>query len=126
MANVKTRDHKLVLVVDDDPDVRESLSQLLDAKGYPTVQAENGQRALEILKETPHLPCLIVLDLAMPIMDGYAFLRLRAQDPALRDLPVVITSANLRAEAALKEKIQGYLVKPVNIDRLIELIDQHC
>ena len=79
MANVKTIDHKLVLLVDDDRHVRESMSQLLDAKGYSTVQAENGQKALEILKETPHLPCLIVLDLAMPVMDGYRFLRLRAQ-----------------------------------------------
>jgi CheY-like chemotaxis protein len=125
MPNVKTTDHPLVLVVDDDPDVRNSISQLLDAKRYSTIQAENGQKALEILKATPSVPCLIVLDLVMPVMDGYQFLSLRAQDPTLRDIPVVVISGNSRAGATLKE-IDAYLTKPVNIDRLIDVIDQHC
>jgi len=125
MPNVKKIDHPLVLVVDDDRDARDSISQLLAAKGYSTVQAENGQQALNILKATPHLPCLIVLDLVMPVMDGYRFLTLRAEDPTLRDIPVVVTSANPQAGATLKE-IDAYLTKPVNIDRLIDVIDQHC
>jgi CheY-like chemotaxis protein len=125
MPNVKTRDPSLMLVVDDDPDVRGSVSQLLDTKGYSTVQAENGQKALDILKTTPHLPCLIILDLAMPVMNGYQFLALRAQDPTLRDIPVVIISGNSQAGATLKE-IDAYLTKPINVDRLIDVIDQHC
>jgi len=78
MPNVKTIDQPLVLVVDDDSDVRDSISQLLDAKGYSIIQAENGQKALNILKSTSRIPCLIVLDLVMPVMDGYRFLTLRA------------------------------------------------
>src|ERR1700730_13811531 len=81
MPNSKLTDEKLVLLVDDDPLGRESLSELLDAKGYSVLEAENGQTALEVLKKTPHFPCLIVLDLAMPVMDGREFLKLRAVRP---------------------------------------------
>ena len=79
MSTDKQADEKLLLVVDDDSSVRESMSALLDANGYSVQQAENGQRALELLKKMPHLPCLIVLDLAMPVMDGRGFLKLRAE-----------------------------------------------
>ena len=69
------------------------MSELLDVKGYSVVQAENGQKALDILTKTPNLPCLVGLYLAMPVM-GYGFLRLLAQDPTIRDIPVVIVSGN--------------------------------
>jgi two-component system, OmpR family, response regulator CpxR len=125
MPNVRTIDQPLVLVVDDDSDVRDSISQLLDAKGYSIIQAENGQKALNILKSTSRIPCLIVLDLVMPVMDGYRFLTLRAQTPTLRNIPVVVTSANPQAGATLTD-IDTYLTKPVNVDHLIDVIDQHC
>lgn len=126
MPSVKAiDDERLVLVVDDDPDVRESISELLDTAGYSTVQAANGQKALEILKDAPRLPCLVVLDLAMPIIDGYRFLRLRAQDPTLRKIPVVVTSATPPAGPVLKE-IDSYLAKPVDVDLLMYTIERHC
>ena len=95
MPNSKLTDEKLVLLVDDDPLGRESLSELLDAKGYSVLEAENGETALEVLKKTPYFPCLIVLDLTMPVMDGREFLKLRAVDPILRDIPVVVVSGNM-------------------------------
>lgn len=61
----------------------------------------------------------------MPIMDGRGFLKRRAHDPALRDIPVVIVSANSQSGVPL-QGIDGYFRKPVNVDRLIEVIDQHC
>jgi len=70
-----------VLLVDDDRDIRETLSELLDASGYAVLQAENGQIALDVLKTTPRFPCVVVLDLSMPVLDGREFLRLRASDP---------------------------------------------
>jgi CheY-like chemotaxis protein len=118
------RDEKFVLVVDDDTCTRESLSELLDTKGYTVLQAENGQIALDVLKKMPHCPCLIVLDLAMPVMDGRGFLKQRALDPILRDIPVVVVSGNV-CEVPL-EGIDAYLCKPVKVERLIEVIDQHC
>ena len=125
MCHANSSDEKLVLVVDDDTSVRESMSELLNPKGYLVLQADNGQTALDLLKKTPHFPCLIVLDLAMPVMDGRRFLELRAQDPFLRDIPVVVVSGNQPASQPI-EGIDGYLRKPVNVDRLIDVIEQHC
>ena len=87
MSLGKQLDEKLLLVVDDDSSVRESMSALLDANGYSVQQAENGQRALDLLKTMPHLPGLIVLDLTMPVLDGRGFLKRRAGDPILREIP---------------------------------------
>jgi CheY-like chemotaxis protein len=125
MSTDKQADEKLLLVVDDDSSVRESMSALLDANGYSVQQAENGQRALELLKKMPHLPCLIVLDLAMPVMDGRGFLKLRAADPILQDIPVIVVSGNPSTGKRI-EGIDAYLRKPVEVDRLMQVIDQHC
>ena len=114
----------MVLVVDDDPGIRESMSDLLHKKGYSVLQAENGQRALDVLKTTPQFLCLIVLDMAMPIVDGRVFLKRRAHDAALRDIPVVVVSGS--SQTGPLPGIGGYFRKPVNVDRLIEVIDQHC
>jgi len=92
MVSARPIDERLVLVVDDDPGIRESLTDLLHTK---------------------------------PIMDGRGFLQRRAHDPALRNIPVVVVSANLQSGAPLQE-IDGYFRKPVNVDRLIEVIDQQC
>jgi CheY-like chemotaxis protein len=125
MFNDKSNDEKLVLIVDDDPSVRASMSELLDAKGYAVLQAENGQKALDLLKKTPHFPCLVLLDLAMPIMDGRRFLELRDLDPILRDIRVVVVSGSPLSLERLKG-IDAYLRKPVNVDHLIAVIEQHC
>jgi len=124
-VKAKHTDERLVLVVDDDSGNRETMSELLDNKGYSVLQAENGQKALDILKHVSILPCLVVLDMAMPIMDGRGFLRRRAHDPDLRDIPVVVVSGSSQKGAPL-QGIEGYFRKPVNVERLIEVIDQHC
>jgi CheY-like chemotaxis protein len=122
--HVQSSPEKFVLLVDDDIDVREGFSDLLQAKSYTVLQAENGQKALEVLKKNPRLPCLVVLDLSMPVMDGRGFLKLCASDPILRDIPVVVVSGNMESGAPL-EGIVAYLRKPVNVDCLLEIIDQH-
>lgn len=118
-------DEKLVLVVDDDSSARQVLCKLLDARGYSALQAENGQTAIQLLKKMPHLPCWIVLDLAMPVMDGAGFLNVRAQDPILRNIPVIVVSGNMRSDKSLNG-IDAYLCKPVNVSRLLEILDQRC
>jgi CheY-like chemotaxis protein len=122
MWNVKPIDEKLVLVVDDDQSARESLSRLLDLEGYSVLEAANGQKALDVLKKAAHFPCLILLDLAMPIMDGRGFLKLRAKDPMLRQIPVVVVSANPPSGEPLNG-IDAYLQKPVSFDRIIAIVD---
>ena len=94
MRNGKPANGKLVLVVDDDCSMRECLSALLQVEGYSVLEAENGQTALEVLEKPPYLPCMILLDLAMPVMNGREFLKLRAKDPVLRKIPVVVVSGN--------------------------------
>jgi CheY-like chemotaxis protein len=125
MWHAKLDDEKLVLVVDDDSSTREGLCKLLNSRGYSALQAQDGQTALQLLKRMPHFPCLVVLDLAMPVMDGAGFLNARAHDPILRDIPVVIVSGNMRSAKSF-DGIDAYLCKPVNIDRLLEVIDQRC
>jgi CheY-like chemotaxis protein len=120
----RTIDEEAVLLVDDDPDIRESLSELLDANGYEVPQAENGQIALDVLKKTPRFPCVVVLDLSMPVLDGREFLKLRASDPILRGIPVVVVSGSNQPDEPL-EGIDEFLRKPVKIERLMEIIDQY-
>ena len=81
-----------VLIVDDDPVARKALALVFEHQGYPVVQAANGQEALKRLRDGPP-PGLILLDLMMPIMDGWEFLQRQKQDPALAGIPVVIISA---------------------------------
>jgi CheY-like chemotaxis protein len=120
----RTIDEEAVLLVDDDPDIRESLSELLDANGYEVLQAENGQIALDVLKKSPRFPCVVVLDLSMPVLDGREFLKLRASDPILRGIPVVVVSGSNQPDEPL-EGIDEFLRKPVKIERLMEIIDQY-
>jgi CheY-like chemotaxis protein len=122
MRNGKPVSEKLVLVVDDDSSVRESLSSLLAAEGYSVMKAENGLDALAELKGAPHFPFVILLDLAMPVMDGRRFLQLRAADPMLRRIPVVVISGNPSSGEPL-DGIDTYLRKPVEVDRLMKVIN---
>src|ERR1700689_99389 len=122
MRTDKSISRKLVLVVDDDRHVRESLSDLLAAEGYSVLEAENGQTALAVMKGAPQFPGVILLDLVMPVMDGRQFLRLRAEDPALRQIPVVVISGSPRSGEPL-DGIDSYMSKPVDVDRLLEAIN---
>jgi CheY-like chemotaxis protein len=117
--------NETVLVVDDDPEIRESLTELLDQKGYSVLQAENGRKALDVLKEVQRSPCMVVLDLAMPVLDGHEFLRHRAVDPVLRHIPVVVVSANPEPMRPI-DGIEAYLQKPLEPDRLFEIIRRAC
>lgn len=113
-----------ILIVEDDADIRDTLQHLLEASGYRAAPASNGQVALELL-ETIGRPCLILLDLMMPVMDGWAFLSALEQDDALADVPIVIVSAYTDKVASL-ERAQQILKKPVDIHALMEVVRQHC
>jgi CheY-like chemotaxis protein len=117
----KPVDHKLVLVVDDDRDVREPLSNLLTMQGYSVLEAENGQKALALLEGGSHFPRVILLDLAMPVTDGRGFLEVRAAEPILRHIPVIVISGNARPTESLYG-IDTYLRKPMNVERLLAVV----
>jgi CheY-like chemotaxis protein len=125
MENGKSINEKLVLVVDDDLLARRFLSRLLNVEGYSVLEAENGQKALEVLEQTTHAPCMILLDLAMPVLDGHGFLRIRAKDPALRQIPVAVVSGNVQRGEPLNG-IDAILEKPVSRTRLMAVVEHRC
>ena len=81
-----------VLVVDDDASIRTALRELLETEGYKVIEASNGLAALGRLRDG-FRPCAIVLDLMMPVMDGWDFRSDQLRDPELRDIPVVVLTA---------------------------------
>src|SRR3712207_9589138 len=86
------RPHSYILVVEDNPDSRETLTLILEGVGYEVKSAENGREALTTLKNHPH-PCIILLDLMMPVMDGWEFRQHQQNDPNLAQIPTVVVSA---------------------------------
>src|SRR5712675_834532 len=83
-----------IVVVDDDDDIREAVREVLHEEGYRTVGAANGVEALQLLRSSPELPQLILLDLMMPVMDGWEFLMGIDEDPAFHSIPVALMSAH--------------------------------
>jgi CheY-like chemotaxis protein len=113
--------HRLLLV-EDDPGVRNTLRMLLELEGYRVETAENGRVGLERLR-ADDLPFLILLDLAMPVMDGAQFRREQLADPQLAHIPVVVCSAIAPDGIAAKQlKAVAYLTKPFHIDALLSVI----
>src|SRR5205085_12014163 len=83
-----------VLVVEDDHDVREALVEALEASDYHPMAAANGSEALQRLRSGSEPPCVILLDVMMPVMDGREFREEQRRDPALAEIPVVVLSAH--------------------------------
>jgi CheY-like chemotaxis protein len=111
----------LVLVVDDDPDTREAMTELLQIQGFAVLAAGNGREALELLKVEN--PSVVLLDLMMPVISGWEFLRYRKAQPELAKIPVIVTSAVIdRAAGAHAEGADEILLKPVDIEKLLKLV----
>jgi CheY-like chemotaxis protein len=116
---------KEVLVVDDDVDVRESLSEVLSEAGYRVHAASSGEEALAMVPRLPR-PCLILLDNNMPRMSGRDFLwRLVDVDDSAR-LPVILISATADAESATVPGVVATLWKPFDVATLLKLVANHC
>lgn len=113
-----------VLIVEDDADLREMMAQLLVLEGFRAHSVANGREALEYLKRG-NCPNLILLDLMMPVMDGWEFRREQQRDPLLSNVPVIVLSALDPARAADIGAVE-FLKKPLDFDRLIDLVRHHC
>jgi CheY-like chemotaxis protein len=114
----------LVLVVDDDDSIREALSDLLEDAGFATVGARHGLEALKVLAASAETPSFILLDLMMPVMDGWAFCDSRRKSSALRDIPVIAISAVEISEANRPTGVDAFLAKPIDVDRFAGLADR--
>ena len=112
-----------VLIVDDEPNNVDFLEQALEDSGYQLITATNGQEALNKIQSEQ--PDLILLDLNMPIMDGFTVLAKVKEDPNLRDIPVIIISSEHESKSIVKGIKQGaedYLTKPVNAGLLVKKV----
>lgn len=115
---------KHILIIEDDQGIRESIQDYLELEGYQTHLAQNGHEGLEVLK-TVQLPCLILLDLMMPVMNGWEFLEAKKLDPTIADLPVVVVSA-IGDDAAKPTGIQEFIRKPIDLNRLFATVRAYC
>lgn len=120
-----------VLVVEDDEDVRETLAIALEIEGYAVETAAHGKEALDRLHEMVNRggderPCLILLDLMMPVMSGAELLSLLRSDPAFATIPVVVVSAWDREAAKVAPDAQGLVRKPVDLTELLACVEEYC
>jgi CheY-like chemotaxis protein len=113
-----------VLIVEDDEDLREMMAQMLTLEGFEAVAVANGREALEYL-HAAEKPDVILLDLMMPVMDGWEFRRQQQADPALAPVPVIVLSALDQARASSLEA-EAFLKKPLDFDRLLSLVRAYC
>ena len=111
-----------VLIVDDDVDIRETLTEILEGRGFEIVSAANGLEALKLLGSLATTPSAILLDLMMPIMDGYEFLEQVAKDPALAAIPVAVITAGHRVDRERLGTDTLIVPKPIDVPRLVTLL----
>lgn len=116
---------KNILIVDDDSDIREAFSQILEFEGYNVITAANGLEALERLQK--FRPSLILLDLMMPVMNGHQFREKQRADAQISDIPVIVLTADNRVQQRLIDPdVIGYLKKPVRLDTLLDTVKHFC
>ena len=117
---------KVILIVEDDVDVAQSVAEVLEISGYCTAIAANGREALDHLGKNDH-PDLILLDMMMPVMNGWQFREEQRKVPALDAIPVVIVTADGDARGkAAAIRAAGHVTKPVTIDRLLNEVERIC
>jgi CheY-like chemotaxis protein len=120
-----------VLIVEDDPDTREMVRQVLEGHGYYALAAADGLEALHLLRavrhRAPHAPCLVLLDLAMPRLGGNEFRRSQLGDPTVANVPIAVMSgaADLEARAEAMGAV-ATIAKPLDVDVLIAVVKRYC
>src|SRR5450432_1078800 len=111
-----------VLVVEDDVDIREALAETLENLGFHVVTAANGRDALTLLRQLAVPPSVILLDLLMPVLDGYGFLEERRKSAELAAIPVVIVTAGYNADRDRLGVGQLILRKPLDMPQLMGIL----
>ncbi len=120
-----------VLIVEDDPDIREMLATLLASEGFHAVGAEDGLEALHLLRtvrhRAPDVPCLVLLDLKMPRLSGKEFRRAQLGDPTVAGVPVAVMSGATDLEQRAKALgAVAILAKPIDCDKVMDVVRRYC
>jgi CheY-like chemotaxis protein len=114
----------LVLIVDDDARIRALMARLIETSGYSAVEAADGKEALARMRQ--RRPCVILLDLQMPIMDGWEFRRQQLADPELADIPVIIVTGFYDSSELFRSAGVKCFSKPVQLSTLLQAIREVC
>lgn len=119
--------NRTVLIVEDELDLREMLTSVLSTEGYRVLEASNGQEAIEILrKKDGYKPNLILVDLMMPGMDGWAFRSELLRDPLLSYIPIIVISGNSNVpRVARSMRATTYLAKPFTMEKLVQTVKEY-
>lgn len=116
---------KRILVVEDDTSIRELLVELLESEGYDVASAVNGLEGLKIL-QSQKLPDLILIDLMMPVMDGYSFRTEQLKNQEWSKIPTVVMSAEANAKEKMKNfNITAFLSKPVELETILKTVARY-
>jgi CheY-like chemotaxis protein len=116
--------HNCVLIVEDDPDIREITKLYLRMTGRIALTAENGREAIELLEKGEE-PCLILLDLMMPVMDGWVFAEMLSRNEKFNHIPIIVATA-FADDADTVKNARTILKKPVSIGQLKRLVETYC
>jgi CheY-like chemotaxis protein len=116
-----------ILIVDDDAEAGEALAEILRRRGFQVMVASNGERALAAMRAARCLPSVILLDLMMPVMNGWQFRQAQLGDPRLACVPVIVLSGAPTAEDLISQlQPAGFLRKPVPLGKLLDLVEHVC
>ena len=127
-AAAKQQRSKTILVVDDEPVVRQVVHDYLLLRRYNVLTAADGQAALALLASTPQLPHLILLDVMMPGLDGFEVLARLKRDDRTKKIPVIMLTARGETSAIFQSqdlRATDYVIKPVDLEELVEVIQRH-
>jgi CheY-like chemotaxis protein len=113
---------RAILVIEDDPDIRETYRDVLESEGYPVYTAHDGGEGLRVLEHLGHRACLVLLDLMMPVMNGWQFLQELHRRRELEETPVVVVTA-VDADPGGAVRVMR---KPVDVDELLETVRRYC
>ncbi|HTD51440.1 MAG TPA: response regulator [Thermoanaerobaculia bacterium] len=115
-----------ILVVDDEPEALDAVVELFEGEGLTTMRARHGQEALDLIRSAGR-PSMILLDLKMPVMDGWEFCRQLAADEEMADIPIAIVTATASVDHLPERRTDaGFFRKPVDFDRLLKVVKRFC
>jgi CheY-like chemotaxis protein len=114
-----------VLIVEDDPETANALAEFLNVQGYGSMIAENGQHAIDLLRAGTK-PCLILLDIMMPVKSGWDFRDEMLADPTIAPIPIVVVTADMAAVARAMSLQLPLLRKPVDTGQLMAEVTRLC
>lgn len=124
MKNISARK---VLIVEDSLEIQDSLREILELESYHVNVANNGQEAMDYLESASDLPQVILLDLRMPIMNGYQFRKLQTEDPRFNQVPVIMMTADHNATTRSEyTSANAFLRKPLDMEVFLNTVEKFC